>query len=131
MERGKVDLRECEKGDILISALGAKLKYVKPLPDDDYMDHEVEYSDPIKGNGQRTHDGYVYRNKREPEIDHDIVQIIKRRVVNISFSYEELAHMLVMLTEGQEQGLSSKDTKTQNDIIEKVKQKCWECHNKK
>jgi hypothetical protein len=76
MERGSVDLRTCKKGDILISALGAKLKYVKPLSEEDYMDHEVEYIDPMKGNGSRTHDGYVFRKKRIPETDHDIVDII-------------------------------------------------------
>lgn len=85
MERGQVDLRQCKHGDILISALGAKLKYIKPLSDEDYMEHEVEYltdkdGKPFinMGKGSRTHDGYVFRKKRNPEIDHDIVQIIKQ-----------------------------------------------------
>lgn len=79
MERGQVDLRECEPGDILISALGAKLRYVKALPEDNYYDHEVEYVDPYRGgHGSRTHDGYVFRKNRIPETDHDIVEIIKQ-----------------------------------------------------
>ena len=77
MERGKVDLRDCNPGDILISAHGLKMKYVRPLSEDDYYDHEVEYLEKGLGNGTRTHDGYVFRNKRLPE-DHDIVQIIKQ-----------------------------------------------------
>jgi len=78
MERGKVDLRECQKGDTLISALGARLRYVKPLPDDSYYDHEVEFLDMNLGYGSRTHDGYVFKHNRIPETDHDIVEIIKQ-----------------------------------------------------
>ena len=51
-----------------------------------------------------------------------------------SFSHEELQYMLVMLTEGQDKINSSKafegfqDLKTQEVIINKVRQKCWEYH---
>ena len=79
MERGKVDLSTCKKGDILISALGAKLEYVKPLPENDFYDHEVKYvEDPLRGRGTRTNDGYVFKYNRIPETDHDIVEIIKK-----------------------------------------------------
>jgi len=71
---GKVDLRTCEPGDLLVSRHGEYLTYVEPLPDEDYMDHRVMYSNGVYGS--RTHDGYVYRKKRE-ESDHDIVAIIK------------------------------------------------------
>ena len=80
MEKNKIDLRECTPGDILISSLGAKLRYVKPLSPDNYMDHEVEYLEPNKGNGTRTHEGYVFRKIRKPEFDHDIVKIIKKNI---------------------------------------------------
>ncbi len=73
MERGKVDLRKCKKGDLLISALGAQLKYIEQLPEKDWMDHIVEYLPiPRKFEGfkeissqilGRTNDGYVFRNK--------------------------------------------------------------------
>lgn len=46
MERGQVDLRTCEPGDILISALGARLIYVRPTNETEYLDHVVEYEDP-------------------------------------------------------------------------------------
>ncbi len=74
----KIDLRECEPGDILISSLGSKLKYVGPLPEAHFYDHEVEYLDSSMGNGSRTHDGHVFRHNRIPETDHDIVKIIKQ-----------------------------------------------------
>lgn len=69
-----VDLRTCKYGDILISKHGLRLKYLRPLSEDDYMDHEVEYPD-NRGNGTCTHDGYTFRKKRM-ESDEDIVEII-------------------------------------------------------
>ena len=74
----KIDLRECVAGDILISSLGAKLKYVRPTNETEYLDHVVEYLDDGLGNGTRTHDGYVFAKNRKPETDHDIVEIIKQ-----------------------------------------------------
>ena len=71
---GKVDLRTCEPGDLLVSRHGEYLTYVEPLRDENYMDHMVMYSNGAYGS--RTHDGYVYRKKRK-ESDHDIVAILK------------------------------------------------------
>lgn len=56
---------------------------------------------------------------------------------NVQFSLEELRYMLVMLTEGQDQVNSSRafegfqNLKTQENIINKIRQKCWDCENKK
>jgi hypothetical protein len=72
-----VDLRTCKKGDILITKYGLKLKYIRPLPENYYYDHEVEYPEPNRGNGTRTHDGHVFRKNRM-ESDEDIVKIIHR-----------------------------------------------------
>jgi len=83
MKRGTVDLRTCKRGDILISALGSKLRYIRPTNRGEYLDHYVEYLDAGLGYGTRTHDGYVFKNKREPETDHDIVQIIKIRKIKL------------------------------------------------
>jgi hypothetical protein len=38
---GKVDLRTCEPGDLLVSRHGEYLTYVEPLRDENYMDHNV------------------------------------------------------------------------------------------
>jgi hypothetical protein len=79
-----IDLRNCKKGDILISSQGAKLEYVGPTPRRQYtyLDHVVRYIEDKTGAsmgdsnyGTRTHDGHVYANNRVPEIDHDIVEI--------------------------------------------------------
>ena len=74
--RGSVDLNICDKGDILISVHGDKLKYVSPTTSE-YLDHIVEYEDKNLGNGSRTNDGYVFKYNRL-ETDHDIVKIIKK-----------------------------------------------------
>jgi len=71
---------------MLISSLGGVLKYVNCLAEVDYMDHVVEYiwvpgEQGIRGRGSRTNDGYTFRNKRNPMIDHDIVAIIPYEVV--------------------------------------------------
>lgn len=80
-----VDLRNCKKGDILISSHGAKLKYVCPTPwkHYTYLEHVVRYITDKDGNnmgnenyGTRTHDGFVFKKNRQPETDHDIVEII-------------------------------------------------------
>lgn len=74
-----VDLRTCKKGDILISKHGLRLTYIKPLPEEHYYDHKVAYPENfggiVKGEGSRTHDGFVFRKNRREE-DHDIVEII-------------------------------------------------------
>lgn len=72
-----VDLRMCEKGDMLVTKHGLTLTYVKRLPKAHYYDHEIKYPY-LNGNGYgtRTHDGHVFREKRKPE-DQDIIKIIK------------------------------------------------------
>ena len=83
MEKPPIDLRTCKRGDILISSQGARLKYLRPTRKGEYLDHVVEHTDKVKGKtlgkGTRTHDGYVFKFNRKPEIDHDIVQIIKAK----------------------------------------------------
>jgi hypothetical protein len=71
---GKVDLRKCDPGDILITRSGKTVTYIGPLPEDDYMDHEIRYGN--GSYGSRTHDGYVYRKKRL-DTDEDIIAILE------------------------------------------------------
>jgi hypothetical protein len=74
-----IDLRTCKEGDILISSQGTRLKYLRPTNEREYLDHVVEYEDPLLGNGTRTHDGFVFKHNRIPETDHDIIKIIKQK----------------------------------------------------
>jgi hypothetical protein len=73
-----IDLRGCKTGDILITALGSKMRYLEPCLPGQYYDHHVQFTDgPWKGStGTRTHSGHVMRNNRDPKADHDIVEII-------------------------------------------------------
>ena len=76
-----IDLRDCEPGDQLVSKHGLLLEYIRPLPEDRYMDHEVKYPNisPYFGSsGTRTHNGQVMRKERL-DTDHDIVEIIKKK----------------------------------------------------
>lgn len=80
-----VDLRECTEGDILVTALGAKMKYLEPCLPGHYYDHHVQYIDgPWNGSlGTRTHSGHVMRHNRDPETDHDIIEVIKTPKVKV------------------------------------------------
>lgn len=99
MKSNIIDLSTCRKGDILVSSLGAKLQYVGNLAADDYYDHKVKYiqmengSRPIDVFGTRTNDGYVFKNNRKPETDHDIVKIMKITQIKINdLSKDEYKH---------------------------------------
>lgn len=75
MNTTHVDLRNCIKGDKLISKHGKSFTYVGKLEAGNYYDHEIS-DDETGGRCTRTHNGQVFRNKRLPE-DHDIVEIKK------------------------------------------------------
>jgi hypothetical protein len=81
----KIDLRNCKKGDRLLSSQGAILEYVSPTPfkGHTYLDHVVRYIQDKDGKsfgdecyGTRTNNGLVYLNKRRLETDHDIIKIL-------------------------------------------------------
>jgi len=76
----EIDLRNCIEGDLLISSQGAKLRYLRPTNESEYLDHVVEYLEEGLGKGTRTHDGYVFAKARRPETDHDIIEIIKQQL---------------------------------------------------
>lgn len=92
----EIDLSKCEKGDILISSQGSVFEYIAPTPwlHHTYLDHVVRRIKDTEGKippdnqfVTRTNDGYAYKNKRMPEFDEDIIQIIKREDYN---DYDEL-----------------------------------------
>jgi len=84
----EIDLRTCKRGDRLISSQGAILEYVRPTKKGEYLDHVVKYMEKVEGEslgkGTRTHDGYVFKHNRKPEVDHDIVKIIPKNMNNFS-----------------------------------------------
>jgi|TARA_R110000782_G_scaffold123376_1_gene214825 hypothetical protein len=77
---GIIDLRFCKEGDILITSQGLKMKYLEPTLAGHFYDHHVQYLDgQYKGSlGTRTHSGHVMKFNRKPEIDNDIVKVIKK-----------------------------------------------------
>jgi hypothetical protein len=79
----KINLNDCDPGDILISSQGLKLEYVSKTPwkHYSYLDHVVKYLKDEFGDesyGTRTNDGFVFAKNRIPETDNDIVEIIKK-----------------------------------------------------
>lgn len=118
----KIDLRNCEKGDILISSHGAMLEYISPTPWQDYtyLDHVVKYVKRSDGSfftegnyGTRTHEGYVYKNSRNPEVDNDIIEIIKPS--EYFHRFDELINKLLKYTWNNE---GDNDTELQDVKIE-------------
>ena len=78
-----VDLSVCRPGDILISSLGATLKYVEKLGPNEYMDHKVKYLNIMElknSYGSRDRWGFVYKKNRK-ESDHNIVEIRKALII--------------------------------------------------
>lgn len=82
----KIDLRNCNPGDRLRGRQGSILEYIAPTPHIGltYLDHVVRYVKRPDGSrynkdnyGTRTHDGYVFKMNRMPEVDEDIVEVIK------------------------------------------------------
>ena len=69
-----VDLSKCKEGQKLLSSHGLILEYVGVLPEDDYYDHQIKYPDGSLGT--RANDGHVFRKRRMPETDHDIIKIL-------------------------------------------------------
>jgi len=83
--KNTIDLNTCKKGDVLLSSQGSILEYISKTPWKyyTYLDHVVRYVKDkdgkpyVKGNyGTRTNDGYVFSKNKQPENDHDIVEII-------------------------------------------------------
>lgn len=79
----KVDLSQCNPGDLLLTSKGSILKYLRPTNENEYLDHKVQYIwtpelgfCELDNVGTRTNDGFVFKNNRIPETDHDVVAIL-------------------------------------------------------
>ena len=69
---GKVDLRNCKPGDILVTRSGKTAEYVGPS--EGHYDHEIKFEK--DSYGTRTHDGYVFRKNRRDD-DEDIIKVME------------------------------------------------------
>jgi hypothetical protein len=75
----KIDLRECEEGDILISQHGVILQYIR---DRKYFPHEVKYlydNKLLNLHTSRLHNGCIFKNDKLGK-NHDIKRIVKKDV---------------------------------------------------
>jgi len=79
---GKIDLRDCKPGDILVTRSGKTVEYVGPTEKGHYYDHLVKYNDG-HSYGTRTHDGYVFRKNRRDD-DEDIIYVLKEHKKTIT-----------------------------------------------
>lgn len=72
-----IDLRNCKKGDRLLTKHGTILEYVEPLDSDRYYySHRIQY--PNGSFGTRVDSGHVMKNEsRRLESDEDIIEILK------------------------------------------------------
>ncbi len=71
-----IDLRECKKGDKLLTKHGTILEYVESLdPEIHYYSHRIKYPD--GSFGTRVDSGHVMKNEsRRLESDEDIIEIL-------------------------------------------------------
>jgi len=76
---GKVDLRDCKPGDILVTRSGKTAEYVGPS--EGYYDHEIKFGK--NSYGTRTHDGYVFRKNRRDD-DEDIIKVLRENKKSIT-----------------------------------------------
>jgi len=76
-----VDLRNCRKGDKLLTKQGKIVTYVGPYHEP--YPHQIEYEG--GGFGTRTDDGHVYKYNRLPS-DEDIVKILSPSVRQLAIA---------------------------------------------
>lgn len=68
-----VNLKNCQKGDLLVLKDGQLAKYVEYKPEE-YFPHEIEYYNKYKSKGTRCDDGTVFKNNKL-DTDFDVVLI--------------------------------------------------------
>jgi len=118
-----IDLRECKPGDKLISKHGMVLTYMRALPEERYMNHEVRYpnTEPWFGaTGTRTHSGLVFKNARSSE-DHDIVKIVKTSYSDEEVEFIERAIGFYLYLANSKHFNYLKDSEISESILEKLK----------
>lgn len=73
-----IDLRKCEKGDILVLKDGSLAEYIEHI-EGEYFPHIIKYLNKNMGKGSRDDDGSMFKNNRREE-DLDVVLVFKKGV---------------------------------------------------
>ena len=88
-----INLRKCEKGDILVLKDGSLAEYIEHR-EDEYFPHIIKHLNKNMGKGSRDDDGSMFKNNRREE-DLDVVLVFKKGVnkkellKNINIRYEQ------------------------------------------
>ena len=73
-----IDLRKCEKGNILVLKDGSLAEYIEHR-EGEYFPHIIKYLNKNMGKGSRDDDGSMFKNNRREE-DLDVVLVFKKGV---------------------------------------------------
>ena len=73
MNNPYVNLKNCQKGDLLVLKDGQLAQYIEHKPEE-YFPHEIEYYNEYKSRGTRCDDGTVFKNNKL-DTDFDVVLI--------------------------------------------------------
>ena len=88
-----IDLRKCEKGDILVLKDGSLAEYVEHR-EGEYFPHIIKHLNKNIGKGSRDNDGSMFKNNKLDE-DLDVVLVFKKGVnkkellKNLNIRYEQ------------------------------------------
>ena len=78
MSNPYIDLRKCEKGDILVLKDGSLAEYVEHR-EGEYFPHIIKHLSRNVGKGSRGDDGSMFKNNKRDE-DLDVVLVFKKGV---------------------------------------------------
>lgn len=78
MSNPYINLRKCEKGDILVLKDGSLAEYVE-YREYEYFPHIIKYLDKNLGKGSRNGDGSLFKNNKRDE-DLDVVLVFPKEV---------------------------------------------------
>lgn len=93
MSNPYINLRKCEKGDILVLKDGSLAEYVEHR-EGEYFPHIIKHLNKNMGKGSRDDDGSMFKNNRREE-DLDVVLVFKKGVnkkellKNLNIRYEQ------------------------------------------
>ena len=81
-----IDLRKCEKGDILVLKDGSLAEYIEHR-EGEYFPHIIKHLNKNTGKGSRDDDGSMFKNNRREE-DLDVVLVFPKQMNTREFRYK-------------------------------------------